>query len=72
MAKLSHDELVMLLQEERIDWLQFVMNGEQADEYLSFCSERGIDPSPETAEFFVDLCDMTAMGLQEIPQDYYV
>lgn len=72
MAKLSHDELVMLLQEERIDWLQFVMNGEQADEYLSFCQKRGIEPSPETAEFFVDVCDMTGMRQQEIPYDYYV
>lgn len=72
MAKLSHDELVMLLQEERIDWLQFVMNGEQADEYLSFCKERRIDPSPETAEFFVDFCDVTAMRQQEVPNGYYV
>lgn len=66
MAKLKHDELVQLYQDGRIDILQFVMNGEQADEFLEFCNKRFIEPTPVTAKLFLDLREVEQMDLQYI------
>lgn len=72
MAKLSHDERVALLQQGRIDMLQFVMNGEEADEFLAFCRSHEIQPSPESAEFFVDMTEYSVMDQQLMQEDNYV
>lgn len=66
MAKLSHDERVQLLNDKRIDILQFVMNGEEAEDFLEWCVGRGIEPSPEAAQFYVDMTDENAMLQQDI------
>lgn len=71
MAKLSHDERVSLLEQGRIDMLQFVMNGEEADDFLEFCRSHEIQPSPESAEFYVDMIEKSAMDLQLIQEDDY-
>lgn len=71
MAKLPYDERVQLLEENRIDILQFVMDGEEADDFLSFCRERGIDPTPEAAGIWIDICDVDVMAAQfNFPEDY--
>lgn len=72
MAKLSHDERVALLQQGRIDMLQFVMNGEEADEFLAFCRSHEIQPLPESAEFFVDMTENSVMDQQLMQEDNYV
>lgn len=66
MAKMSHEELVSLFQDKRIDILQFVMNGDQADEFLGFCRNRFIEPTPESAQLFVSLRDLEQMNHQYI------
>lgn len=68
MAKLSHDERVQLLNEKKIAILQFVMNGEEAQEFLDWCSGRGIEPSQEAAQFFVDMTDENSMLQQDIAE----
>lgn len=67
MAKMSHDERVQLLNEKKIDILQFVMNGDDAQDYLDWCIGRGIEPTPESAQFYVDMTDENAMLQQDIP-----
>lgn len=52
MTKISHNELVELLQDGRIDFLQYVANGEHGIEYINWCKEHNIDPSNDTAELF--------------------
>lgn len=36
-AKMNHEELVELLQEGKIGFLRFVMDSENADDYLEWC-----------------------------------
>ena len=50
---MKHEELVELLQEGRIGHLQFVMNGENAQDYLDWCRSHGADPSDDSAEIDV-------------------
>ena len=40
---MKHEELVQLLQEGRIGHLQFVMDGDNAKDYLRWCEEHGTD-----------------------------
>lgn len=46
-AKMNHEELVELLQEGKIGFLRFVMDSENADDYLEWCRSHGTDPSDE-------------------------
>ncbi len=57
MAKMSYDERVMLLQDGRIDHLQFVMNGDEGDEFLQWCRMHHVEPLPETAELFIEMTE---------------
>lgn len=59
MAKLTHDELVSLYNQKRINVLLFVMNSERADDFLKFCHDRCIEPSLESANLFLDFCGET-------------
>ena len=51
MSAMKHEELVQLLQEGKIGHLRFVMEGDNAREYLEWCRSHGTDPSDESAEF---------------------
>ena len=42
-AKMNHEELVELLQEGKIGFLRFVMDSENADDYLEWCRSHSTD-----------------------------
>ena len=68
---MKHEELVELLQEGRIGHLQFVMNGENAKNYLDWCRSHGTDPSDDSAEFFIEQTEIDAMERQLIDDEEY-
>ena len=51
-AKMNHEELVELLQEGKIGFLRFVMDSENADDYLEWCRSHGTDPSDESSSMW--------------------
>lgn len=65
MAKLDFDERVALLQEKKIDILEFVMMGDDADDFLDWCRAHSVEPNPEMAQFYVDMTDERSMLQQE-------
>lgn len=71
MAKFDHDTLVELYQDKRIDILQFIMNGEDADDFLQFCLDRRLDPSTASANLFLSLKDREIMESQQIANELY-
>lgn len=71
MSVMKHEELVELLQEGRIGHLQFVMNGENAKNYLDWCRSHGTDPSDDSAEFFIEQTEIDAMERQLIDDEEY-
>ncbi|MBM6663241.1 hypothetical protein H6B30_16135, partial [Marseilla massiliensis] len=44
-ATMNHEELVELLQEGKIGYLRFVLEGENGQDYLEWCRAHGTDPS---------------------------
>ena len=70
-AKKNHEELVELLQEGNPRPLRFVMDSENADDYLEWCCSHGTDPSDESAEFYVDQTDIEQMDRQVMDDDSY-
>ena len=66
MSAMNHEELVQLLQEGRIGHLQFVMNGDNAQDYLRWCEEHGTDPSDDSAEFYIEQTEIEMMDRQTI------
>ena len=70
-AKMSHEELVELLQEGKIGYLRFVMDGENAQEYMEWCQSHGTDPSDESAEFYVEQTDIAQMDSQVMNDEAY-
>ena len=68
---MKHEELIQLLQKGRIGHLQFVMQGDSADDYLRWCCEHGTDPSDDSAEFYLEQTDIEMMDRQTIDDESY-
>lgn len=60
----NHDEQVQLLQEGKIDFLQFIMNSEHSEEYLKWCDDHATEPSNISAEFYYDMAYADSMSNQ--------
>ena len=60
---ISYDELVQMKQDGKIGWLDFVMKGDDAEEYKQWCENHGEEPSEANAELFVEMSDERAMQL---------
>ena len=50
---MNHEELVELLQEGRIGYLRFVLEGENEQDYLEWCRAPGPGPAGAAAACFV-------------------
>ena len=59
----SYDELVQMKQDGKIGWLDFVMKGDDADEYKQWCKDHGEEPTEENAELFVEMTDAKTIEL---------
>ena len=68
---MNHEELVELLQEGKIGYLRFVLEGENGQDYLEWCCAHGTDPSDESAEFYVEQTDIEQMDRQVMDDDSY-
>ena len=58
---MNHEELVELLQEGKIGYLRFVLEGENEQDYLEWCHAHD-----ESAEFYVEQTDIMQMERQLI------
>ena len=68
---MEYEELVELLQEGKIGYLRFVVEGENAQDFLDWCRTHGTDPSDESAEFYVEQTDINLMDRQVINDEDY-
>ena len=68
---MEYEELVELLQEGKIGYLRFVLEGENAQDFLDWCRTHGTDPSDESAEFYVEQTDITLMDRQVMDDESY-
>lgn len=50
MAKRTYEELVQLRQDGRIGWKQFVLEGDDAEDYKQWCEDHGLEPTDDNAE----------------------
>ena len=64
--KYSYDELVVLKQEGKISWLEFVKRSEQAQDYLQWCRDHGVEPAGDNTERYHEMTDTTLMDGQEL------
>lgn len=58
MANIAYEVRVQLLQEGRIGFLKFVMNGDNAGKYVDWCKSTGTEPSNDSAEFFSEMVEI--------------
>lgn len=68
---MEYEELVELLQDGKIGYLRFVLEGENAQDFLDWCRTHGTDPSDESAEFYVEQTDINLMDRQVINDEDY-
>lgn len=71
MSTMNHEELVELLQQGRIGHLRFVLESEDAEDFLEWCRTHGTDPSDESAEFYIEQTDIDHMHRQVIDDEDY-
>ncbi|MDY4020096.1 MAG: hypothetical protein SOZ80_04890 [Prevotella sp.] len=71
MSTMNHEELVELLQQGRIGHLRFVLESEDAEDFLEWCRTHGTDPSDESAEFYIEQTDIDHMDRQVIDDEDY-
>ena len=50
--KINFDELVQMKQDGKIGWLDFVLKGDDAEEYKQWCQDHGEEPTEDNAELF--------------------
>ncbi len=67
---IAHDELVNLLQDGKINFLQYVMSGENAQDYLEWCIEKQLEPSADSAELYCEYCEIDMLEHQHIDDEY--
>lgn len=53
----NYDELVQMHQSGKIGWMDFVLMGDDADEYRQWCQDHGEEPTEANAELYVEMCD---------------
>ncbi len=68
---MEYEELVELLQEGKIGYLRFVLEGENAQDFLDWCRTHGTDPSDESADFYVEQTDINLMDRQVMDDESY-
>lgn len=69
MAKKSYEELVQLKQEGKIGWLEFVQQGDDAEDFKNWCEEHGEQQSEENAELFVEMKEFWVV--KDLHEDEY-
>ena len=65
MAKRTYEELVQLRQDGRIGWKQFVLEGDEAEDYKQWCEDDGMEPTDDNAELYVEMTDERMFENQE-------
>ena len=68
---MNHEELVELLQEGKIGYLRFVLEGENGQDYLEWCRGPGTGPDAESAAVYVEHKDNNQMERQLIDDEDY-
>ena len=71
MATKTYEELVELLQDGKIGHLHFVLQGENAQEFLDWCRSNGTDPTDESAEFYIEQTEIDVMERQALNDEDY-
>ena len=71
MATKTYEELVEQLQDGKIGHLHFVLQGENAQEFLDWCRSHGTDPTDESAEFYIEQTEIGMMERQAINDEGY-
>ena len=60
---IRYDELVQMKQDGKIGWLDFLLKGDDAEEYKQWCQDHNEEPTEENAELFVEMTDAKALEL---------
>jgi len=60
---ITYDELVQMKQDGRIGWLEFLMRGDDADDYKQWCQDHDEEPTEANAELYVEMTDEKALEL---------
>ena len=63
---ISYNELVQMKQDGKIGWLDFLLKGDDAEEYKQWCQDHNEEPTEENAELFVEMTDAKALELLAI------
>ena len=65
MAKRTYEELVQLKQDGKIGWKQFVLEGDDAQDYIQWCEDHGVEQTDDNAELYVEMTDERMFENQE-------
>ena len=71
MVTKTYEELVELLQDGKIGHLRFVLEGENAQDFLDWCRSHGTEPTDESAEFYIEQTEIDVMERQALNDEDY-
>ena len=60
---MNYDELVQMKQDGMIGWLDFLLKGDDAENYKQWCQDHGEKPTEANAELYVEMTDEKALEL---------
>ena len=60
---MNYNELVQMKQDGKIGWLDFLLKGDNAVDYMQWCQNHGEEPTEANAELYVEMTDEKALEL---------
>ena len=60
---MNYDELVQMKQDGKIGWLDFLLKGDDAEDYKQWGQDHGEGPTEANAELYVEMTDEKALEL---------
>lgn len=69
-SEITMDELLDLLNNKKIGYLQFVANGPYKTHFINWCKDHDVDPTDDSAELFYDQIDTSYSDVHSMDEEY--
>ena len=67
MKRKPYEELVQLLQENKINWLEFIRSGDFAEDFTEWCQDNNLPEDDNNAHRYIEFIEQRMMEAQSSP-----
>ncbi len=64
---MNYEEAVQQLQNGKIGYREFVLAGDKAEDYTTWCKDHGVEPNDDNARFYLEMTEAEMPDDSEYP-----